>query len=214
MATPPEQDFVRLLHADRFRYVADLGAYTGDSLRELMTYAPGLQGAVAMEPDARTFRRLSRFAQELADAGHGPVIHPVPKGAWSGEGMLTFSGTGNRNASLVSGTDTVQAHAAAVAVDTLDAVWDQVMGRDTPVDFIKYDVEGAEAEALRGSYSLILRYAPALLVSVYHRSADLFTLPLLVHQLAPHHALYLRRWDGVPAWDINLYAVPFAAGEA
>ena len=188
--------------------MADLGAYTGDSLRELMTYAPGLQGALAMEPDARTFRKLSRFARELADSGHGPVIRPVPKGAWSGAGLLTFSGTGNRNASLVAGTDTVQAHAAAVAVDTPDAVWDQVMGRDTPVDFIKYDVEGAEAEALRGSQSLISRYAPALLVSAYHRSADLFTLPLLVRALAPRHALYLRRRDSVPAWDINLYALP------
>ena len=207
-ATLPEEDFVHLLRADRFRYVADLGAYTGDSLRELMTYAPGLQGALAMEPDARTFRKLSRFARELADSGHGPVIRPVPKGAWSWAGLLTFSGTGNRNASLVAGTDTVQAHAAAVAVDTPDAVWDQVMGRDTPVDFIKYDVEGAEAEALRGSRSLISRYAPALLVSAYHRSEDLFTLPLLVRALAPRHALYLRRRDSVPAWDINLYALP------
>ena len=44
-------------------------------------------------------------------------------------------------------------------------------------------------------------------MSAYHRSADLFRLPLLVHELNPGYRLYLRRMAGVPAWDINLYAV-------
>ena len=58
-----------------------------------------------------------------------------------------------------------------------------------------------------GSRHIIERDSPALLVSAYHRSADLFRLPLLVHELNPHYKLYLRRMAGVPAWDINLYAV-------
>ena len=45
------------------------------------------------------------------------------------------------------------------------------------------------------------------LVSAYHRSADLFRLPLLVRELNPDYRLYLRRMAGVPAWDINLYAI-------
>ena len=75
------------------------------------------------------------------------------------------------------------------------------------MDFIKYDVEGAEREALLGSRAVIKRDAPALLVSVYHRSGDIFTLPRLVHDLNPAYRLYLRRMAGLPAWDINLYAV-------
>ena len=76
------------------------------------------------------------------------------------------------------------------------------------MDYVKYDVEGAETEALLGSRDTIRRHSPALLVSAYHRSADLFRLPLLVHDLNPAYKLYLRRMAGVPAWDINLYAVP------
>ena len=76
------------------------------------------------------------------------------------------------------------------------------------LDFIKYDVEGAERDALLGSRSLIRQDSPRLLVSVYHRSADLWELPLLVRSLYPGASLYLRRMDGVPAWDIELYAVP------
>ena len=81
------------------------------------------------------------------------------------------------------------------------------MGSGTHIDYIKYDVEGAETEALLGSRAIIQRDTPALLVSAYHRSADLFRLPLLVHELNPDYKLYLRRMAGVPAWDINLYAV-------
>jgi hypothetical protein len=29
-----------------------------------------------------------------------------------------------------------------------------------------------------------------------------------VHDLNPAYKLYLRRMAGIPAWDINLYAVP------
>ena len=88
----------------------------------------------------------------------------------------------------------------------LDTAAAEVFG-NTRVDYIKYDVEGAETEALMGSRGIIQRDAPALLVSAYHRNTDLFRLPLLVHELNPAYKLYLRRMAGVPAWDINLYAV-------
>ena len=78
---------------------------------------------------------------------------------------------------------------------------------DTPLDYIKYDVEGSEAAALRGSAEVIHRFSPALLVSLYHRSEDLYALPLLIRELNPHYRFYLRRMAGIPAWDINLYCV-------
>ena len=92
-------------------------------------------------------------------------------------------------------------------VTSLDTVCEWILPTDTHLDYIKYDVEGAETEALLGSREIIAKDAPALLVSAYHRSADLFRLPLLVHELNPDYKLYLRRMAGVPAWDINLYAV-------
>ena len=143
----------RLLRAESIRTAMDCGAYTGDSLRELIRYAPGLETAVCLEPDVRSFRKLSAYAQALAADG-------LPVGEYR------------------------------------------------RLDFIKYDVEGAERDALLGSRSLIRQDSPRLLVSVYHRSADLWELPLLVRSLYPGACLYLRRMDGVPAWDIELYAVP------
>ena len=75
-------------------------------------------------------------------------------------------------------------------------------------DYIKYDVEGAEKQALLGSIATIRRCRPALLVSLYHRTEDLFALPLLVHQICPSYRFYLRRGNCYPDWEIQLLAVP------
>jgi hypothetical protein len=77
----------------------------------------------------------------------------------------------------------------------------------TKIHYIKYDVEGSEREALLGSAQTIKAHAPRLLVSLYHRSEDMFVLPELVKSLNPDYSLYLRRFPYIPAWDLNLYAI-------
>ena len=197
-----------ILHAEDLETVMDLGAYNGDSIRALREHTPRLARVIAMEPDRRNARKLTEYAARAAEEAPPLEITPVEAGAWSEEGVLYFDASGNRNANL---TPTATLHGAAarlteVKVNAPDTVALSTWG-NRRVDHIKYDVEGAEAEALRGSRRLIERDRPALLVSAYHRSEDLFALPLLVHELCPSYRLYLRRMAGVPAWDINLYAV-------
>ena len=179
-----------------------------------------MREVIAFEPDRRNHRKLTEYATALREAGDTLTIHAVQAGAWSHPATLTFHGSGNRNAGLTDAPTEAQGNilpstadnpyfgkTAEVPVTSLDAVCKEVLTGDTHLDYIKYDVEGAETEALLGSREIIQRDAPALLVSAYHRSADLFRLPLLVHELNPAYKLYLRRMAGVPAWDINLYAV-------
>ncbi len=215
-----------ILHAERFVTVADLGAYNGDSIRALRPHAPRLRTAIAMEPDRRNFKKLEAYAEVLCATGDSLRVLPVPAGAWSEDTTLTFHESGNRNAGLTDRPTAVAAASplpstadnpyfgktAEVVVRTLDSVIADLRATEeipanTPIDFIKYDVEGAEAAAIQGSLCTIRRDAPALLVSAYHRSEDLFALPLLLHEIEPAYRLYLRRAPGIPAWDINLYAV-------
>ncbi len=216
----PADAYRNILHAEDFLTAADLGAYNGDSIRDLRQYAPHLRDVIAFEPDRRNFRKLTEYATALREAGDTLTVHPVQAGAWSHTATLTFHGSGNRNAGLTDAPAEAKGSilpstadnpyfgkTAEVPVTSLDTVCEGVFGRHTHLDYIKYDVEGAETEALLGSRRIIERDTPALLVSAYHRSADLFRLPLLVHELNPDYRLYLRRMAGVPAWDINLYAV-------
>ena len=69
------------------------------------------------------------------------------------------------------------------------------------------DVEGAEREALWGASRSIVRYAPKLMVSLYHRNEDIYELPLLVKRINPRYKLYIRHQQYIPAWETNLFAI-------
>ena len=175
----------------------DLGAYNGDTIREMLHFNPNLRSAIALEPDARNFRKLNEYVQTLEDID----IKCINSGAWCESTTLLFDASGNRNAGIVSKGNIVSKikEVSVVSVDEVLA--------DTSVDYIKYDVEGSEKEALIGSKETIQMSAPKLLVSLYHRSEDLFALPELVKELNPNYSLYLRRFPYIPAWDLNLYAI-------
>ncbi len=193
--TDRETVYREILRPNDYRTYADLGAYNGDTVRELLQYTPGLESVIAMEPDARNFRKLSEYA--AGEKRCSVELHN--KGAWDHCDTLFFDGSGNRNAniSMSAGKKTRE-----IQVESLDAV---LSGRS--VDYIKYDVEGSERQALEGSRETVARFAPDLLVSMYHRSEDIFELPILIHEMNPSYRLYLRRFPYLPAWDLNLYAV-------
>ena len=199
-----DEAYSDILKANSIEVSADLGAYNGDSVRELSRYAKNLKKVVAFEPDRRNFRKLNEWADtvELNVEAHN-------LGAWSGKETLYFDGSGNRNASMAQNTSVFsdainqrKKKIIEVEADSLDSI---LCGER--VDYIKYDVEGSEYEAILGSQNTIKEYSPLLLVSLYHRSADIFSLPIMINEMNSAYALYLRRFRYIPAWDINLYAV-------
>ena len=172
---------------------ADLGAYNGDTARELISYRPDVKEIIAVEPDRRNFRKLSDYASTVET----PTIRTVNAAAWSHADTLIFADSGNRNSGAFASGKKIE-----VTALSLDSLLD-----GDRVDYIKYDVEGAEKEAIEGSRRAILDHRPALLVSVYHRSEDIFALPLQICEIRPDYKLYLRRYPYVPAWDLNLICI-------
>ena len=188
------EDSFSLIDAKNIRSFADLGAYRGDTLAEMLEYAPNLEYAYAFEPDARTYKKLSAFCESYT----GNVkLYPKNLAAWSHSEALIFNSSSNRNSGAFA--PLTNAKTVEIAADSLD----NVLG-NTTIDHIKYDVEGAEDQALSGSVKTIRAYRPSLTVSVYHRSEDIFAIPLRVAEILPEYSLYLRRYPYVPAWDIEL----------
>lgn len=182
--------FTHILKPHKEEHFVDLGAYNGDTVRELLGYTGGAFATVtALEPDRRNFRKLAAYAEGLTGQ-----VRLEQAGAWDKDGVQTFAAKAGRNSRL-SGSGT-QTQMRAV---------DSVLG-GAPCTMLKLDVEGAEREALCGAAQTIARCRPRLNVACYHRNEDLFALPLLVHRLCPDYRLYLRHHPYVPAWDVNLYA--------
>ena len=196
-ATEDKEEAVNkeLLKCEKYESYADLGAYNGDTVRSYLEYCPNLKKIYAFEPDSRNFKKLSTYAEEENRA----EIHSYNYAAWNKNENIEFISSGNRNSSK-DGTNSYKSKTVSIAAARLDSVTDKV-------DFIKYDVEGAEYEAIRGSDKIIQKCYPDLLISLYHRNEDLYILPFLVKELHPQYKLYLRRFPYIPAWDLNLYAI-------
>lgn len=199
----PEEIAKSILRLETIRTYADLGAYVGDTIQKLAQVAPNLQTVFAMEPDPHSFRKLEAYAA----AEERFRVLPVQAAAWNTEDEVLFDESGNRNAGALSNRSAALENRPAKirSVRALPLDW---ITEAACVDLIKYDVEGSEREALEGSRKTILCSFPKLLVSVYHRVDDFFALPLLVQKHFPaYNRFYLRRDAGIPAWDLNLWAV-------
>ncbi len=191
-----------IIRPENIQNAADLGAYNGDTVRELLEKGKGkVQTIWAMEPDARNYKKLELYAKGETRAR----VIPINAGAWNEETILFFDKSGNRNASFEKNRSQTLADRPIKVSEVKALPLDSVLN-GAHVDYIKYDVEGSEREALDGSLDTLTQHAPTLLVSLYHRSEDIFALPLHIKAIAPHYkGFYLRRLRGIPAWDLNLY---------
>ncbi len=161
----------------------DLGAYNGDTVQEFLQLTHGrYKKIIALEPDPKNFKKLTDFVRQN-ELKH---ITCLQAGVWNDCGSLELNGQ-------------------QVNVVSVDAV----LGNDH-ADYMKFDVEGVEKEALEGAAGHLAPDGngalPKLLVAAYHHDEDLFALPLLLWKLQPEYKIYLRKHPYVPAWEINIFA--------
>lgn len=190
ISTPSSEAFDNILKLSDDEDFVDLGAYNGDTVEEFVTTVKGKYSSItALEPDRRNYKKLSKNCEGL----HGTSL--INCAGWSEDTILTFSDSAGRQAMLSKKGVDIEAR-------SVDSITD---GRR--VSFIKYDVEGAERQALIGSMQTIKKYKPKLKVALYHRNEDIFSLPLFIKDINKDYKLFLRKLPYIPAWEINLYCI-------
>ncbi len=171
-------------------HIVDLGAYNGDTIAEFLQLCGGsAQSITAFEPDSKNFKKLSAY---VAENDISADLHNLA--AWSHKEVLHFNGGGGRNSAVNDGGK------VEVNADSVDNI---LSGKKATL--IKYDVEGAEMQALEGAKATISAYKPKLIVSAYHTNSDLFDIALYIKSLVPEYKLYLRHHPYIPAWETNFY---------
>ncbi len=184
---------LNILRPTDYEHFVDLGAYNGDTLRELLAYTNGAFSSItALEPDKRNFRKLAEYVEKNL-AGN---IKLLQAGAWSSDTKLKFAAKAGRQSRISK-------EGAVTTMRSLDSVLD-----GKPCSMLKIDIEGAEHEALKGAENTIRKYSPKLNVSVYHRNEDLFSIPIQIYKICPKYMFFLRHHPYVPSFDTNLYCIP------
>lgn len=191
-----------LLNLSDNEIYADLGAYTGDTVSEFLNVTGYKFSRIyAVEPDARNYAKMKRAHYVLSPYD----FYTYNAGAWSEDCTKLFVQKGGRNSSLIpydKGKPINPSMLREIEMRSLDSI----LGGESAT-LIKYDVEGSEDEAIDGSKNTIMNCKPKLIVSLYHRTEDMFSLPLKIKRIRSDYKFYLRQHPYIPAWDMNLYCV-------
>lgn len=127
----------------------------------------------------------------------------INKGLWNRDAYLGFKADkkcmGSFSLFEINGHEWIT---DAVPVTTLDNVL-----LDTPVTFIKMDIEGSELNALRGGEALIRKYHPKLAICIYHKPEDVIDIPKFIMDCYPGYKFFVRHY-ALTENETVLYAVP------
>jgi FkbM family methyltransferase len=111
-------------------------------------------------------------------------VHQIALGAEDGEAEFLTSESPTWGRLARSGTPPRPSGVTRVAVRTLDAMIDT--GRVAPAQFIKMDVEGGEADVLRGARRYLGAHHPVMLIELHHTyHAVVEALAGLEYEVAP-----------------------------
>jgi FkbM family methyltransferase len=160
----------------------DCGAYTGDSVEELLKQTINVSSSISFEPDTKNLLSLQSQLQTLKQKYSKTNFLVFPVGIYSSNSILKFSNNGIDSSASFNENSNIDV--PVVALDT-------VLLNSNP-NYIKMDIEGAEKEALLGAIQTIQKHKPNLAICLYHKPQDLWELPLLIKEIEPSYDMYIR----------------------
>ncbi len=170
--------------------IYDLGAFIGDTAEKFANLCPKYGEIIAVEPDEKNFSKL------LTNTVNMRNFYCVNSAIGYLNGRVFFGGEGGRNQTVHVGKKNV----SAITVDALC----QKYGKP---DFIKYDIEGEELNGIIGAENTIKKFKPKLMISAYHRSEDIISIPQKVLSLRNDYKVYIRHFPYIPCWDTYYFFV-------
>lgn len=182
----PYESFLKFSENERF---LDLGAYNGDTVLDFVHRVNKYDKIIAVEPDSKTFKKLLKNTENIKNTECknlciSSFVGEAPFGMKHGRNSKAFTG---------------DVLAKFVTID-------HIVG-DRGVSYIKMDIEGEELNAILGAEHTIKHFSPKMLISCYHRTEDILTLPKAVFDIKKDYKLYMRHFHSLPAWDTNYYFI-------
>lgn len=189
--TEKDEAFREILKLSNDEKYLDLGAYRGDTTDEFLRRTDGKYSQItALEPDKKSFSKLCE------NYGNFKNMTLINKAVGAKSGSTSFvGGKGKGSSEALSGGEVCE----TVSVDELCP--------ESGFTYVKADVEGCEYEMLRGACNTLQGFKPKLNIAVYHRSEDIFKIPLKIKAINPEYKIFLRHHKYIPCWDLNVYCV-------
>lgn len=161
----------------------DCGAYTGSSLRDFLRInGDEFKKCVCIEPDRNNFVQLANYVNELEESKRNR-IEIINAGAYSTNASTHFY--------ELRGPGTFVAQHGPNEMQTVKI--DSIL-QGNKATYIKMNIEGSEIPALNGAKNTICTYKPRLAIMGYHKTHDLWEIPLLMKEFRSDYKLYLKSY--------------------
>lgn len=195
-------DIVRLEKGDA---IIDCGAYTGDTAHFYMDHLDGDCTIYAVEPFQDNFLNL---CNRIRENGWEEKVIPYnyALGLEHEEKEIHYN---DGDFEMAINLSKAEGHKVQkVVVESLD-----ILFAGKKVDYIKMDIEGAEADAIRGAKTLIRENRPKLMISAYHKVSDLWEIPVIIKEICSDYKIYVGHAPGVST-EIEFYCIAEDKGMA
>ena len=167
------EDFLGL--SEQGESFVDVGGFDGNTSLQFIKRCPHYNSIYFFEPGAE----MMLVAKNRLSGNDNIVYAEVA--ASNKKEILHFSSSGSSSKIEDVGDIEVQA-------DTIDNIV------NTPVTFMKMDIEGAESMAIEGAKETILKYHPRLAICVYHKIDDFIEIPKQILAIRDDYDLYMRHY--------------------
>lgn len=159
----------------------DGGAYCGETTEAFIRRHPDYEAVHLFEPTRESMAKAQALLSRYRNLNfHSQALGDV-------QGSFPYDAEAENASRISSGGK------QRVEVATLDGVV------DGKVDLIKFDLEGYETRALRGSARIIRESAPELAICVYHHTADFVDVPKTILDIRDDYRLrlghYTEGWE-------------------
>jgi FkbM family methyltransferase len=169
----------------------DCGACTGDTMEQYLFNKVGTFGKIyAFEPVEKLYNamnmRKERLMREWAlDEGRIVTVKKAVSDSQKGVSIGNADCSNNTSSHIYEASDTEGTIMETVSLDYY------FKDKEKPT-FIKADIEGAEKDMILGAREIIAQNKPLLAVCIYHGIADMYRLPILIHEIKPEYKMAVR----------------------
>lgn len=167
------EDFLSL--KDTGESFADVGAFDGFTSMEFIRHCPGYTAVHVFEPEEQNMLKAK------SNLSRHQNVHYHPYGLSNEPKTLRFTAAGSASRFCEDGE-------IEIRLDKLDSLV------QTPLSFIKMDIEGGELGAIEGAREAIKRHHPKLAIAAYHKIDDFRTITKAILSIRSDYRVYLRHY--------------------
>lgn len=161
----------------------DCGACGGSSLKIFLNENHNqFERYYGIEPDTYNYDRLVRYISSLPLEVQSKIC-TINKAVFDNEGFTNFF--------VLNGPGTFASSTGETPIRTKTI--DNIL-TGNKVTYIKMNIEGSEVPALRGAEKTIRLQRPRMAIMGYHKTSDLWEVPLLMKKYNPGYKIWLKSY--------------------